>query len=140
MNPDYVSTMPFSTLMGVAITHAEADEIRGELVVREDLCTLGNILHGGAIMAFADALGAIGGFLSLPEGAVGTTTVESKTNFLSAARQGSTVYAVTTPVKRGKRMSVWQTEIIDDNQRKIALVIQTRMALKVPVDKTVLSR
>lgn len=129
MSDNYVSTMPFASLMGVKVTQAEADEVRGELLVRPDLCTIGNILHGGAIMAFADALGAIGGFLSLPEGAAGTTTIESKTNFLGGGKEGSTVHGITTPVKRGRRLSVWQTEIVDGEGRKVALVIQTQMVL-----------
>ena len=129
MSKNYASTMPFSNLMGVSVTHAGPDEVRGEMLVRPDLCTLGNILHGGAIMAFADALGAIGGVLSLPAGASGTTTIESKTNFLGGAREGSTVHGVTTSVKRGARLSVWQTQITGDDGRKVALVTQTQMVL-----------
>ena len=84
--------MPFSRLMGVEVVSAEQDRIVGTLVVRPDLCTSGKIMHGGAIMAFADALGAIGAFMNLPEGANGTTTIESKTNFLGAATEGDNRY------------------------------------------------
>lgn len=86
-------------------------------------------MHGGAIMAFADALGAIGAFLSLPEGAKGTTTIESKTNFLGAAPQGRKVVGVTTPVKTGSRLSVWQTDIRLEDGRQVALVTQTQLVL-----------
>lgn len=89
MNP--ADAMPFSKLMGVSITAASADAVEGEITVREELCTAGGIMHGGAIMAFADALGAVGAVACLPEGAKGTTTIESKTNFLGAAPVGSTV-------------------------------------------------
>lgn len=123
-------TMPFAKLMGIAVTEASPEKVVGELIVREDLCTAGGILHGGAIMAFADSLGAIGGFMALPEGAKATTTIESKTNFLGAAKAGVTVRGETTPVHRGKRTSVWQSMITADG-KPVALVIQTQMALSV---------
>ena len=123
------ATMPFATLMGVEIEEATPERVVGMLLVRDDLCTAGGILHGGAIMAFADSLGAIGGFLSLPEGAVGTTTLESKTNFLGGAKAGKNVRGETTPVHRGKRTSVWQTKITSEDGKAVALVIQTQMAL-----------
>jgi 1,4-dihydroxy-2-naphthoyl-CoA hydrolase len=121
--------MPFSKLMGVTVSSAAKDCIVGELPVRPDLCTSGRILHGGAIMAFADALGAIGAFMNLPEGAGGTTTVESKTNFLGAAREGDRVTGETTPVQIGKRLSVWQTRITRSDGKAVALVTQTQMVL-----------
>jgi uncharacterized protein (TIGR00369 family) len=121
-------TMPFAKLMGLKVLEASSDRIVGELVVRDDLCTAGGIMHGGAAMAFADSLGAIGAFLSLPERAAGTTTIESKTNFLGSAEAGTTVRGETTPVHRGKRTSVWQTKITADG-KAVALVIQTQMAL-----------
>jgi 1,4-dihydroxy-2-naphthoyl-CoA hydrolase len=123
------ASMPFATLMGVEVEEATPERVVGTLLVRDDLCTAGGILHGGAIMAFADSLGAIGGFLSLPEGAVGTTTLESKTNFLGGAKAGKIVRGETTPVHRGKRTSVWQTKITSEDGKAVALVIQTQMAL-----------
>lgn len=122
-------TMPLAKLMGVNVMEATADKVIAELTVRDDLCTSGGVLHGGAAMAFADSLGAIGAFLSLPEGAVGTTTIESKTNFLGAAMLGSTIRGETTPVHRGKRTSVWQTTIATAEGKPVALVIQTQMVL-----------
>lgn len=127
MNP--ADTMPFAKLMSVTVTEANKERVVGQLTVRADLCTSGEILHGGAIMAFADALGAIGAFLNLPEGAGGTTTIESKTNFLGAARQGETVMAETTPVQIGKRLSVWQTRISRADGKAVALVTQTQLVL-----------
>lgn len=123
------ASMPFATLMGVEVEEATPERVVGTLLVRDDLCTAGGILHGGAIMAFADSLGAIGGFLSLPEGAVGTTTLESKTNFLGGAKAGKIARGETTPVHRGKRTSVWQTKITSEDGKAVALVIQTQMAL-----------
>src|SRR5208337_5669959 len=95
-----VLSQPFPNLMGVEIVSAERERVTARLVVRPDLCTGGHILHGGAIMAFADTLGAVGTFLNLPEGA-GTTTVESKTNFFSSAKEGETVTAEATPLHVG---------------------------------------
>ncbi|MCA1661648.1 MAG: PaaI family thioesterase [Novosphingobium sp.] len=126
---DPSARMPFSKLMGVAVTGAAEDRVVGTLVVRPDLCTVGGILHGGAIMAFADALGAIGAVMSLPEGAGGTTTIESKTSFLGPAREGDTVTGETIPVQVGKRLSVWQTKITRSDGRNVALVTQTQLVL-----------
>ncbi len=120
--------MPFASLMGVEIVEQTKERVRGRLVVREDLCTAGGILHGGAFMAFADALGAIGGFLNLPEGAR-TTTLESKTNFLGGAPVGSTVGGEATPLHLGRRSSVWQTRITGADGKLLALVIQTQMTI-----------
>jgi uncharacterized protein (TIGR00369 family) len=123
------ATMPFARLMGIDVPQADKDQVTGTLTVRSDLCTAGHILHGGAIMAFADALGAIGGFLNLPEGAKGTTTIESKTNFLGPAPEGSVVTGVATPVKVGRTLSVWQTRVTGADGRDVALVTQTQMVL-----------
>jgi uncharacterized protein (TIGR00369 family) len=122
-------TMPFSKLMGVEIAEANAARVVGALLVRDDLCTAGGILHGGAIMAFADALGAVGAFMTLPAGATGTTTIESKTNFLGAARAGTLVRGEASPIHAGRRTSVWQTRITADNDKPVAIVIQTQLAL-----------
>ena len=127
MNP--ADAMPFSKLMGVRVTAASAQAVEGEIIVREDLCTSGGIMHGGAIMAFADALGAVGAVASLPEGAGGTTTIESKTNFLGAAPVGSTVKGRSLPLKSGRRMSVWQTMIETAEGKPVAVVIQTQLVL-----------
>ena len=129
MSTNPADMMPFSKLMGVKITSAEKDCIAGELVVRDDLCTVGGILHGGAIMAFADALGAVGAAMNLPEGASGTTTIESKTNFLGPAPVGMKVLVMTTPVQRGRRLSVWQTRITREDDKAVALVTQTQLVL-----------
>ncbi|MBB3890525.1 uncharacterized protein (TIGR00369 family) [Phenylobacterium haematophilum] len=121
--------MPFSNLMGVELVERSKDRVVGRLVVREDLCTAGGILHGGAFMAFADALGAIGGFLNLPAGAR-TTTLESKTNFLGAAKVGTTVTGEAVPLHIGRRSSVWQTRITNADGKLLALVLQTQMTVE----------
>jgi 1,4-dihydroxy-2-naphthoyl-CoA hydrolase len=121
--------IPFAKTMGVDVTEATPERVVGRLLVRPDICTTAGTLHGGAVMAFADSLGAIGAYLSLPEGAAGTTTLESKTNFLGAAKAGLTVIGEATPVHKGKRTSVWQTRISTEDGKAVALVIQTQMVL-----------
>ena len=120
--------MPFANLMGVEVLERSKDRVRGRLLVREDLCTAGGILHGGAYMAFADALGAIAGFMNLPPGAR-TTTLESKTNFLGSAKVGTEVFGEATPLHVGRRSSVWQTRITAPEGRLLALVVQTQMTI-----------
>jgi uncharacterized protein (TIGR00369 family) len=120
--------MPFAALMGVEIVERGKSGVIGRLTVREDLCTAGHILHGGAYMAFADTLGAEAAFLNLPPGAR-TTTLESKTNFLGSAHAGETITAETTPLHVGRRSSVWQTRIANADGRLLAVVTQTQMVL-----------
>jgi uncharacterized protein (TIGR00369 family) len=129
MTNNPANMMLFSKLMGVSITEASPKRVVGELLVRDDLCTAGHILHGGAIMAFADALGGIGAFLAIPEGATTTTTIESKSNFVGSAREGFTVTGEATPVHIGRRTSVWQTKINREDGKLIAIVTQTQMAI-----------
>jgi 1,4-dihydroxy-2-naphthoyl-CoA hydrolase len=120
--------LPFASLLGVEFVSASPERVVAELLVREDLCTASPVLHGGAIMAFADTLGAAGTVLNLPEGA-GTTTVESKTNFLAAAPLGAQLTGEATPVHRGRRIMVWQTRISTAEGRLVALVTQTQLVL-----------
>lgn len=117
----------FVELMAIRFVEANPDRVVAELDYREALTTVGGSFHGGALMALADTIGAVATVLNLPPGA-GTTTLESKTNFLAAARSG-TVRAETTPLHRGKRTMVWQTRITDEGGRLLSLTIQTQMVL-----------
>ncbi len=121
--------MPFSNLMGVEIVERTKERVVGRLTVRDDLCTAGGILHGGAYMAFADALGAIGGVMNLAPGAR-TTTLESKTNFLGSAKVGTMVQGEATPLHIGRRSSVWQTKITNADGKLLCLVLQTQMTIE----------
>jgi uncharacterized protein (TIGR00369 family) len=123
------SGTPFSDLMGIEIVERTKELVVGRMVVREDLCTSGSILHGGAYMAFADTLGAIGAVMNLGEGQ-GTTTLESKTNFFRGAPAGSTITGTSTPLHVGRRSSVWQTRITSEEGKLMALVTQTQMVLE----------
>src|SRR5437868_6849659 len=120
--------LPFAEVLGIEFVHAEPERIIAELTVRAELCTRPAVLHGGAIMAFADTLGGVGTMLNLPEGA-GTTTIESKTNFIAAAPVGTRVTAEATPLHRGRRTMVWQTRITAAEGRLVALVTQTQLVL-----------
>ena len=120
--------LPFAELLGVRFTTAELDRVTAEMSVRDELCTIPAVAHGGAIMAFADTLGAAATILNLPEGAH-TTTVESKTNFLAAAPVETTVVGETTPVHKGRTTMVWQTRVTTEAGRLAALVTQTQLVL-----------
>lgn len=127
--PANSSRIPFADLLGVDIVSATKERIEARMLVRPDMCNPVAVLHGGAIMSFADTLGAVGGWMNLPEGASGTTTLESKTNFIGAAKSGETVIAVCTPIHIGRRTSIWQTKITTEAGKTVALVTQTQMVL-----------
>jgi uncharacterized protein (TIGR00369 family) len=116
-----------SDLLGMRVVEATPDRLVAEVAIRDDLRTVGGALHGGTLMAFADTVGAVATVLNLPAGA-STTTLESKTNFFAAGRQGL-VRSETTPLHRGKRTMVWQTRVTDESGRLLSLTIQTQMVL-----------
>ena len=119
----------FPRLMGLHLLAVAPERVQGELEVREALCTTGGVMHGGAIMAFADTLGAVGTVMNLPDGA-GTTTIESKTNFLAAAPLGERLSGECTPLHRGGTTQVWQTRITRGDGRLVAVVTQTQIVLR----------
>ena len=121
--------MPFADLKGVTFVEADRDRVVARMTVRPDLCTANNTIHGGAIMAFADSVGAAATVVNLPEDAKGTTTLESKTNFIGGAKEGTTVVATATPVHRGRRTQVWQTRLETEEGKLVAIVTQTQMVL-----------
>ena len=116
-----------AALLGIRFVEASKDRVVAELTIRDELRTFGGSLHGGALMAFADTVGATATALNLPPGA-GTTTIESKTNFFAAGREG-VVRAESVPLHRGKRTMVWQTRMTDASERLLAQTIQTQMVL-----------
>jgi 1,4-dihydroxy-2-naphthoyl-CoA hydrolase len=121
--------LPFADLLGIVFTEATRERVVATMTVRPDLCTVPSVLHGGAVMAFADTLGAMGTVLNLPEGA-GTTTIESKTNFIGPAPLGAVVTGEATPLHRGRRTMVWQTRITLAQGKLVALVTQTQLVLE----------
>jgi uncharacterized protein (TIGR00369 family) len=122
-------TLPFAEYLGAEYVSAAKDKVVARLTVTPKLCTVPAVLHGGVIMALADTVGAAGAFLNLPEGAW-TTTLESKTNFVSAAPVGAVVTAEATPVHLGRKTMVWQSRLTTDDGKLIALVTQTQMILE----------
>jgi uncharacterized protein (TIGR00369 family) len=118
----------FPGLMGVEITEATTERVVASMLVRPDLCTAGGVCHGGAYMAFADTIGAVGTVMNLSPN-TRTTTIESKTNFLGAAAVNTTITAEATPLHRGKTTQVWQTMIRNEAGKLCAVVTQTQMVL-----------
>jgi 1,4-dihydroxy-2-naphthoyl-CoA hydrolase len=121
--------MPFAELLGIIFLSADPDHVVAKMPVREDLCTVGNAAHGGAIMALADTVGAAATLINLPEDARGTATIESKTNFISPAPAGTAVVATASAIHRGRRTQVWTTRLETDAGRLVAVVTQTQMVL-----------
>jgi uncharacterized protein (TIGR00369 family) len=119
----------FPGLLGMRLVEAEPDRVVAEIEVREELCTVPGVMHGGAMMAFADTLGATGTALNLEPG-FGTTTLESKTNFFAPGVAGTTLRAECTPLHRGRRTMVWQTRITGADGKLLALVTQTQIVLE----------
>ena len=117
--------MPFAALLDIELQEASADRVVGSMAWRADLCTAGGVLHGGALMAFADSLGAVCAFLNLPEGSSGTATTDSKTNLLRPVTAG-VVTATTTALHRGRTLAVLETELRDDDGRLVAKTTQTQ--------------
>ena len=134
MEPDAALTqqahevMPFAALIGLEMISGGPDEVRARMPWRPDLCTVAGGLHGGALMALADSVGATLAFLNLPEGAVGTTTVSSTTNFIRGLSGGS-AHSVSTVLHKGRSTIVVVTDVTDDDGRLLGRVTQTQAVL-----------
>jgi len=122
------ASMPFAEVLGLELIATSPDEVRARISWEERLCTAGGILHGGALMSLADAAGAYCAFLNLPEGAAGTATIESKTNFFRAVRDGHVV-ATSRPLHRGRTTIVVETDLHDAAGKHVARVTQTQAVL-----------
>ena len=118
----------FPRHLGIVFVSASPDRIVAELTVRAELCTTIDSLHGGATMAFADTLGAVGAMANLAAGRW-TTTLESKTNFFAPAPVGTRLVGEAVPLHRGKRTQVWETRIATADGRLVAKVTQTQLVL-----------
>lgn len=122
------ATMPFAATLGAELLDATPEAVRARVEWDDSRCTAGGVLHGGVLMALADSVGALCAFLNLPPGATGTTTVESKTNFLRAVRRGA-VIATARPLHAGSRFVVVETDALDDGDRRVARTTQTQAVL-----------
>jgi 1,4-dihydroxy-2-naphthoyl-CoA hydrolase len=120
--------MPFAETLGLTVVRYEPAEVRARLAWAPELCTAGGVLHGGVLMALADSTGGTCAYLNLPDGAQGTTTVESKTNFIRAVRGGA-VESVSRPVHIGRTLIVVETDVRDERDRLIVRTSQTQLVL-----------
>ena len=117
--------LPFAALIGVELLQADAELVRARMQWSPERCTAGGLMHGGALMALADTCGGVCAFLNLPDGAQGTSTIESKTNFLRAVREG-TITASTRPLHVGRTLVVLETELTRDDGSLVAKVTQSQ--------------
>ncbi len=127
-NPDAEFQPPFANFLGMKITQISLDKVVAEMVVREELNNRFGAMHGGALMALADNLGATATMANLPKGGR-TATIESKTNFFAGIPVGDTAYAECTPLHRGRSTMVWQTTLRNEDGSMVAMVTQTQMVL-----------
>jgi uncharacterized protein (TIGR00369 family) len=125
--PDLTELMPFAAALGIEVLSNERDEVRARMSWAPERCTSYGVLHGGALMTLADSAGAMCAVNNLPEGAW-TSTIESKTNFFRAVKEGH-VEAVATPLHVGRTTIVIQTDLRDANGKRVALVTQTQAVL-----------
>jgi 1,4-dihydroxy-2-naphthoyl-CoA hydrolase len=124
---EFTDLMPLATTLGISIDHATPQRVRGAMDWAAERCTIGGLLHGGAVMAFADSVGAVCAAMNLPPGA-GTSTIESKTNFFRGVRSG-VVTATSVPLHVGRTTIVVQTDLTDDRGKRVAQVTQTQAVL-----------
>ncbi|HEY1636706.1 MAG TPA: PaaI family thioesterase [Acidimicrobiales bacterium] len=123
--------MPFASTLGIETVVNTPSEVRARLGWSESLCTSGGVLHGGVIMALADSTGGACAFLNLPEGASGTTTIQSTTNFLRAVRGGH-IEAASHPLHAGRTVIVVETDVTDADGKRVARVTQSQAVLRSP--------
>ena len=121
--------VPFTKTLDIEILNQSKDEVWARMPWSPERCTAGGVMHGGALMALADSTGALVAFLNLPEDAAGTTTIESKTNFLRAVRDGH-AEAVSHPLHAGRTVIVVETDVVDAAGKLVARVTQTQAVLR----------
>ena len=123
------TSMPLCATLHMRMTETTPERVTIELDWAENLCTSNGMLHGGVVMALADSCGGACAFANLPAGAVGTSTIESKTNFLGSVRKG-TVTAISTPLHVGGTTIVIETDIFDATGKRVAKTTQTQTVLR----------
>lgn len=123
------AAMPYAATLGIEMVAATPAEVRGRLRWEERLTTAAGLLHGGVVMGLADTVGAYCAYLNLPEGSSATATIESKTNFFRAVREGAVLEARSRPLHRGRTTIVVETDVFDDAQKHVARVTQTQAVL-----------
>lgn len=129
LTAQFYELVPFTKVLGIEVIVQSKDEVRARIPWAPERCTAGGVMHGGALMALADSTGAMLAYLNLPEGAAGTTTIESKTNFLRAVRDGH-AEAVSRPLHTGRTIIVVVTDVVDTAGKLVARVTQTQAVLQ----------
>ena len=124
-----INSMSFAERLGFVLSECGPERVVIEAVVGPDCCTAVATAHGGFLMTLADTAGAVGAYVSLPESARGTTTIESKTNLVGAAKSGTRLTATATPVHSGRRTAVWTTRIETAEGALVSITTQTQMVL-----------
>ena len=130
MKPD--QEVPFAAFMGIKTTHVSPERVTAELLVTENLTNRNGVMHGGALMGFADNLGGTAATANLPATGGSTATIESKTNFFAGIPQGDVAKAECTPLHRGRTTTVWQTRITRGDGKLAAIVTQTQLMMQKP--------
>ena len=125
----FESAIPLARTLGISFESTEPEMVKARLDWSDALCTSGGVLHGGVLMSLADTTGAACAFMNLPEGAGGTTTIESKTNFLRAVREGF-VESTSKPLHVGRTVIVIETDVRDDQGNLVARVTQSQLVLQ----------
>jgi uncharacterized protein (TIGR00369 family) len=120
---------PFAGFMGMKIIEVSPERVAAELLVTEQLTNRNGVLHGGALMAFADNLGGTAATANLPASGGSTATIESKTNFFAGIPKGDVAKAECTPLHRGRTTTVWQTRITRSDGKLAAIVTQTQLMM-----------
>jgi 1,4-dihydroxy-2-naphthoyl-CoA hydrolase len=126
---DWHQAMSLTGLLGIEGVRTDASEGRAPLAWREELCTAGGLMHGGALKALADSAGRLCAYLNLPDGATATATIQSSTTFLRSVRDGH-VEAVSRPLNVGRNVIVVETELVDGDRRAVARMIQSQAVLR----------
>ena len=123
---------PFADFMGMKITHVSPDRVTGELAVTGNLTNRNGVMHGGAVMAFADNLGGTAATANLPATGGSTATIESKTNFFAGIPEGDIARAECIPLHRGRTTTVWQTRLTRGDGKLAAIGTQTQLMMTKP--------
>lgn len=121
--------MPFTRHLGIVFLAAEKGGVRAQLAAEQCHCTLPPIVHGGVLMSMADSAGAVGAFLNLREGSTGTTTIESKTNLVSAAKVGDLLFVDAMPMHIGSRTQLWESRVTRQSGELVSITWQTQLAI-----------
>lgn len=129
MIKDLIDMIPIAKHLGIKMSESSANCVIGTMDVTLEISGGSGNIHGGALMAFADTLGSVGSYHCLPEGSKQTTTLESKTNFFRPAKVGTTVTGCSVPLHIGRRTTVWQTTITNEDGKTVAIVSQTQMVI-----------